>query len=378
VYDPGHDILIWVLLYVNVDNAGNYRPNTVRLAVANGEAGIANTDFHFTSLIPSDVGLGMDWFDYPHIELSGNYLFLSVNLFTGNVPLDQTQFDRTVVMRLPLDALAAHTAPALSAWLAPHSYFNATLTQGATTAMYWATHLDTSTLVVYRWSESSSAPDAFGLVPHSMYPWEIYTCPGPGGADWCGRLDDRVLTGWVSNGIIGFMWNAPGGASGYGFKPHPYIQTVLVNASTMDLRGESIMWGNERTYAYPGAGLNARGHVAGTLFYGSPTEPPTLAAFIWDDLTPANPYPSIPYSWELYKIAESTQGPDENKWGDFLTARSNYDPACSKCQYTWIATGYVLVGGGSNDHVRPRYLAFGRGRDNPYPTIYQFLPFIIK
>ncbi len=359
LYDPSRNLMFWTLMYVP-----NGTGNIIRLAIAHGEAALETTPIPFYSYGFSPQALGFpagDWYDYPQMALGSNYLYLTANVFRS----DGLTFDGTVVLRMPLDGLASGLDFDVDVFMM--SYFNATPVQGATTTMYWATQVDTATLRVYKWPEGGSVSAA--NVAHTSYPdpsnLANYTCP-VNGTDWCGRLDDRVQTGWLSNGRLGFMWSAPKGSGGFGTFYYPYIHTLILNEVSLALVGEPIMHNPAYAYAYPAVGLNARGHPAGPVFYGGGTISPTLAAMIWDDLSP-NPYPTLPTAWELYNIAESTQGPTEttcpNCWGDYLAASQDHTSVYSR--YRWVATGYTLQGGGSNGNVHPRYVIIGRERDQP-------------
>ncbi len=361
LYDPSRNLMFWTLMYVP-----NGTGNIIRLAIAHGEAALETTPIPFYSYGFSPQALGFpdgDWYDYPQIALSSNYLYLTANVFRS----DGLTFDGTVVLRMPLDGLAAGLSFSYSAFIT--GYFNATPVQRAADTMYWATQADTTTMHVYRWPESSPQPTAVNIT-HTSYPDPSnaanYTCPVNGTQDWCGRLDDRVQTGWLSDGMLGFVWNAPKGTGGFGTFNYPYVQFLFVNSYTLTNVGESTMWNSAYAYAYPSAGPNAWGHVAGTVFYGGGTTPPTLAAFIWDNYS-SPPYPQIPATWDIYSVAVSSQGPTEptcpNCWGDYLSATMDRTSVFSR--FIWAATGYTLQGGGTNSNVHPYYLRFGRAANDP-------------
>ena len=160
--------------------------------------------------------------------------------------------------RLPLSALASGSSFTYNAYVLDRTrYFTATLTQGAGSTMYFATHVSNTSLRVYAWPESGN-PTATNI-SHAAYSTAgVYTCPGPDGRDWCGRSDDRVMTGWVSNGLLGFMWNAPKGSSGLGSFAYPYVQILLVKQSSMTAAGQSAMSNPGYAFMYPSAGVNAR------------------------------------------------------------------------------------------------------------------------
>jgi len=168
------------------------------------------------------------------------------------------------------------------------------------------------------------------------------------------------MTGWVANGVIGFMWNvAEGGAF-----PFPYVKITQFQESNRSLIGEPVIWSDVIAWAYPSVGVNARGHIGGTIFAGGGSIVPWCQAWIADDFNGGVLAPL-----ENYNIVQSTDGPLSNVWGDYLRSRPH-----STATNTWSATGYSLQGGGANSNARPRYVWFGRERDMPSvpgPIVYQ-------
>src|SRR5574337_1250029 len=351
LYNQSRDLLFWLMLYRHDTNT-----NTLRLAIAKGQSALSSGTWYYYDLTPQMVGLPTGrWFDYPHLALSNNYLYVTANVFTISTPYTWTN---TVIMRLPLDTLSAHTALTLDYYVT-NDHFNFTATQGATTRIYWGSQSLTSWQIrLYQWDEGSPTV-SWTDVAISSYPLSTPSCPGPDGRDWCGRSDDRILGAWVANGIIGFMWNASQG-SGY---PYPHIRALRITESTKAVIDQPVLWNSNFAWIYPAVGVNARGHIAGPVFSGGGTSYPTLNVFIWDDLSP-DPMTS---GWETHGVVTSTNGPIENKWGDYLASRPQ-----SPNSNTWIGTGYSLQGGGANSNARPRFIWFGRERDTPSPPSQQF------
>jgi len=345
LYDQSRDLLFWLMLYLPDANT-----NTLRLAIAKGASALASGSWYYYDLTPQMVGLPTGrWFDYPQLALSGNFLYVTANVFT----IGSNAWTNSVIIRLPLDTLSSHTSLTVDHYVT-NDHFNFTATQGATTRIYWGSQSLTSWQIrLYQWDESSPTV-SWTDATISPYPISTPSCPGPDGRDWCGRSDDRILGAWVANGTIGFMWNASQG-SGY---PYPHVRVARFSESTKAVIDQPVLWGANVAWSYPAAGVNARGHIAGPVFSGGGTSYPTLNVFIWDDLSP-NPVTS---GWETYGVMTSTGGPNVNKWGDYLASRPH-----SPNGNTWIGTGYSLQGGGANSNARPRFLWFGRERDGPSP-----------
>ncbi|MBI3329697.1 MAG: hypothetical protein HYZ81_23695 [Nitrospinae bacterium] len=347
LYDKSRDLLFWSLMYIQDGNA-----NTLRLAIAQGMAALERGAWYYYDFTPQHLGLPDGrWFDYPQLTLSDNFLYITANVFSTDPPCPPAcQWTTSIIMRLPLDALRGRTRLPMD-FLAVDDHFTLTPTQGATSTLYWGSHdLQSYSIRIYQWAETSTTAlwDDVGI---SAYPSaSSYMCPGPDGRDWCGRADDRMITGWVANGVIGFMWNA---SQGDGF-PYPHVRVVRFSERTRGLLNEPTMWSSRFAWLYPTVGVNARGHIAGPIFWGGGLYYPSAAVFIWDDLS------NTPPPWDTYFVVASTHGPAQNRWGDFLAARPHFPNS-----RTWIGTAYALQGGGDNANARPRFLWFGRARDLP-------------
>ena len=333
--------------------------NSIRLAVANGQSNLAGASVNYWDLTPQQLGSpGGTNYDQPKVAASSNYLYI-----------EATQYGATfgsVVMRFSLDSLAA--AGTLNYPYVIPGLFSPGFTQGATNTMYFAAHVSTSTLRLFSWPESSTDV-TYTDVSHTSYPENFpYSCPRTGGSstsDWCQRRsfgggwahDDRISTGWVANGVIGFMWDASQGSGGLGTFNYPYEHVVRIGESTKTLINEPYLWNPSVAFSYPSVSVNARGDIAGTTLWGGGSTFENCGAFIWDS------YSSPPAPWEFYGLEYSNSDPNDTLSGDYLATRKNGGNV-----YTWSGTCYALVGGGDNGNVHPYYLSFGRQQDNPsYP-----------
>jgi hypothetical protein len=151
----------------------------------------------------------------------------------------------------------------------------------------------------------------------------------------------------VAGGKIGLAWSA----NSRGSRPFPYVRVVEIDEQTMQSSEDRDIWSTNNAYAYPTACPNDRGEVGITLFRGgSQLHPGHLVGF-WDDSTSG---------WRLQITADGTNGPADNKWGDYLTCRRHAPDGL-----TWIASGYTLQGGGARTNIEPRVVLFGRAGDQP-------------
>ncbi|MGD8850453.1 MAG: hypothetical protein PVF18_12050, partial [Anaerolineales bacterium] len=369
IYDPGNDIMIWLLQYYEDGTT-----NTDRIAVAHGDEltpDLAWTDWTYYDFNPQHIGYPTDrWFDYPRVAVSDNFLYVTSAVADTNSPHYRKG---SATWRVPLSQLAAGGAVDYSGYKRDESFLMPTL--GPVDRMYFGTHIDNSSLRLFTWLDGSSSWSTTTLT-HDAYPPSDrgnFDCPTtePGGSptiNICAHSDDRILGGWASSNIIGFMWNAANGSVGQTSFPWPYVEVVRYNESTREKIDQPRIWSNSVAWIYPGVAPNFNGHIAGPIFSvsGPSNLYPQLNLFIWDDYTP-DPNTN---GWEVYFVRGSTNahtspppplGTDTgDRWGDYVTSR----------QYraypnTWISGGFTMQGGSSHNDVHPQFMWFGRERDAP-------------
>jgi hypothetical protein len=354
-YEPSRDLMIWLLQY-NPDASAN---NEIRLVVYHGPSALANNSWcYYDTFTPQTTGAPSGTnYDQPKLSVSSNFLYMEAVEY-GN----RSQMD---VWRVPLDPLT--TCGGFSYDVKYVSEFSPGFSQGATSTMYFAAHVNTTTLRVYSWPESVGFGGVtFNDVTNTSYPQNFpYTCPRTGGSatsDWCQRRSftggwahsDRVFAGWVANGVIGFMWDASQGDAGFGHFNYPYVHIVRINESTKALINEPILYSTGVAWAWITVHPNDRGDIAGTVMWGGGADYENCAAFIWDGFS------TPPPGWETYSMAASNSDPNDTLSGDYLSARKS-----GSHPHTWTSTCYALRGGGANSNVHPYWTWFGREQDAP-------------
>lgn len=341
IYDRTRDQMIWQLQYSYSSTTGK---NSYVTAFAPA-ASVQTSGWCWYDWSPSDFGLGSGlWLDYPNVALSNNYVWYTANVYNA-----ADVWQRTIIWRVPLSSAASCSSVTFD-YLVVSDRFNFSVTQGATTTMYWASHNNTSSMRVYRWAENSSTI-YWDDVSITTWPRTLpYSCPGPDGLNWCGRgpNDGRIQTGWVANGVIGFMWNASAGG-GY---PRPHVRVVRLNESNRALLNEPVLWHSDFAWQFPAIGVNDRGHIAGSAYWGGGTAYPTMNVLIADDFS------SGPPPWENHYVVASAKG--AGNWGDWYSTRRH-----GASGNTWVTSGQALL---ANNSVQSWYVWFGRERDNPIVT----------
>jgi Divergent InlB B-repeat domain/PASTA domain len=350
-YDPSRDLYIWILQYLE-DAAGN---NAIRILIAKGSDQLAAGAFTWWDVTPQAIGAPSGvWYDQPKVARSDNDFYMEVTGYSGS------SFQGSVVYRFPLNDLAGGEN-------LHYDYYHANTSspgfiEGATSTMYFAGHVNSSTLRVYSWPESA---DASGIKPfdvqHHSYPRTLpYQCPrtgAPATSDWCQRPtgeghyshSDRIMGGWIANGVIGFGWDAGQGKGDLRTFPYPYLHFVRIAASSMKLIDEPILWSDKYAFSFASVAPNRSGDLGGAVMYGGGSTYENCAILVHDGYTPASGF------WELDSAQLSDADPNEPEGGDYLSARP--DPANPS---GWAATCYALHGGGDGGNMQPYALSFAR------------------
>lgn len=338
IHDPSQDIFIWLLQYVRTGTG-----NTLRLAVKRGPTLDGGDDWYWWDLVPHQINPAWanEWFDFNHAALSDNFLYVVTNSFATT---GAGAFTRSVVFRLPLDDLRQGTTLGLEFFQTTEN-FSLRCTQGATDVMYFGSHVRTlpARIRVFRWPESEAGVTSTEIPVSQWRGGNGYFSPGPDGNNWLGRCDPRITGGWVSSGIIGFIWSV----DRQGTRPQPHVRVARIDEATMTILDEPDLWSRGVALAYADASPNGNGEVGITVFFGGGgTAFPSHAIGAWD---------AAAGRWELRASRIGTHGPVDGKWGDYVTCRPGHPDGSN-----WFATGFVLDGGDDLDFIRPFLVRFSR------------------
>ena len=329
--DTGHDLMIWYLQHIRDSSQ-----NTGRIAVAQG-ADITNQQWSFYDFTPQSVGgWSNEWFDFPDLALSDNFLYLTTNAFatTGG-----GGFTRAVILRVPLDQLAGYQALSFD-YFDTTQDFSLRPTAGATDTMYFGSHVTTSMVRIHEWPENANILTAHDVAVQ-LWSNASRVAVGPDGRPWLGRSDPRITAAWAANGSIGFGWSAAQDAS-FDF---PHVRFAVIDTGGWTVTTEPHLWNTGFAYAYPAAAPNADGAIGiSVAFGGGSTFHPGVPVGTFDEATE---------TWQLSAAVDGTHGPTANKWGDYLTVRP--DPANPQ---GWYATGFTLQGGPTGASIEPALLQF--------------------
>jgi hypothetical protein len=358
LYNPTSGIFIWYRMGRPQTNL----TNRFFLGVSTDASTWYIYKIHPTTINPSWTS---QIFDFVIMAYSSNYLYITNNLFQNQT------YTNSLIIRLSLANLKSHSAFTFNYYATKNDGFAPV--QGAKTTMYFAAHVNTNslytnTLRLYIWNEGSTTLSIPPDIVHSAYkvtnPGDA-TCQAPDQGDICKRLDDRILGGWVSKGVIGFVWSVAqgsvAGGTNYGY-PYTYVLRINETLKTnMDFGHEPVLANPNYAWVYAWISPNGRGDLGAVAFTAGPTRFPTLDVGILDSYSGS--------SWQFEPAATSSNGPQTSCstasgfpcWGDFIRVHP-----FNGTSNAWVASGYILQGGRSGEFVQPRYVVFGRLGDNPF------------
>jgi hypothetical protein len=258
--------------------------------------------------------------------------------------------------------------------------------------MYLATHINNYGMRIYRFVEGPEGT-FFRYFDKTVDPWwpsarGSMHCPARDGNDFCGRSDDRILTGWVHQSAfdyyIGFMWNVAENP----FPPsrligsfeddctpqtcfaYPYINAAVFlddpDPATDDLRyvARPYIWSDQKAWQYAFTSpIRPRGDLVYTwvgiaaFSGGGPDDFPAINFGVADafDLEHGP-------NWKMFGRLEGTAAPSSNTWGDYLRVRPyimTEEGETLKCPY-WIGSGYIQRGPtGTGNEMIPLWYTYG-------------------
>jgi hypothetical protein len=360
LFDLTRDMFLWLRMGTP-DGAGQ---NVFQLTVQTHN-NFSGSYWTYTTA-PTNVNLAWtnQWWDYPHMQLGTDYLYISWNMFN-----QAGTWVRTVMLRWPLNELAAGAGFSYN-YFTDASYFTFVPVSGADHTMYFASNWASPPydhLGIWRWHEDSA-----GLTfwTKTIAAWTasgrgVMPCGSP---NWMARADQRILTGAryrVNNDgiaenripgrmVLGWWWNV---AEGGGFTL-PYIEGAAFYEDTMvqlpGYLGRPYVYGGW-CFSYPSFAPNNRGDLGGVFNFSTPPnlQLPIVAFSIADD------YWHAPPGWDVIGAAASSGGASDAVWGDYNTVRAY------QFGTTWISASHVIptAGNCSNCSV-PIWFSFARQRDS--------------
>jgi len=350
-YAPTIDRFLWLLQY-SQDGTG---ANAYRLAAASPQDVIDSncTAWTYWDLPSSIFGLGTDWMDYPSMSLGDGEAYISFDVLdsTGDTVAD----NGLVVVRFNLAEIAAggtinfgYTNPADSAVA-----WGSGVSQDTGNEVFWAGHVDNSTLRVFSWRNDSGF---YSWRDVEVANWPNATLssngPSPPGNNWFGW-------GFPNNAVIGITrrsnelwlgWTASsgdGGAGGFNF-PHPHVQIVKLNIADWTVIEQMQVWNPDLAFGYPSLATNSDNEVGIALGWGG------------GGSLHANSAVGFMGDYVVWFRDGSTW--THTRWGDYVSIRR-----AAPETHMFAGFGYIITdtSTGAGHRYDPYYVLFGREPQKP-------------
>ncbi len=329
VLDTSHNREFWLLQF------GDH------LVLANsGGKNLASWCFY--NWFPSQFGA--TGFDYNHMAVSSNWVYVSTNTPQG-----------ALVFRVPIQD-QVNCASTSAGYILRGSEFSDAFVQGVGDIMYWGSDWTDlglgSSFRVLKWADNSNTYywydrgiDGFTF----MFVNNGQNCAGPNVLNWCQRTDSRMSGGGYlaipsvaqsnsggspeNDAVLGFAFNAKQDEG----HPYPFIRRIYFRTSDVAYLGYSEIWCGNCAILYPDMAPDARGHVGIVWAFGGGTSniKPGAGYTVDSDVSPTQPWD---YNFYLFGSGNPCLNPDGfRRWGDYLTVRP-WNPAHN----LWIGTGFAL------------------------------------
>jgi hypothetical protein len=236
------------------------------------------------------------------------------------------------VIRVPLQELAARGTVNFQ-FTGSTSAFWSHVTQNGANGVYWAGHVNNSTLLVYSMMDADGSY-SWRNVNINSWPNNPMSSIAADGNDWLldARLKTYVRAAAIRDNSAYFAWNA---SSGDGY-PQPHVQIAEINTETFTLANQMAIWNPDFAFAYPYFETNRR-ELGMIVAFGGGTFNASSGVGVWGDFVVY--YPRL-------------SGTSRTNYGHYHTARRAGSEGTQ-----WVGTGYTHQADGS---VLPYFLSFTR------------------
>lgn len=319
-YVPRFDLFVWLLQY----RTGANGKNAIRIAVQTtpvvlSSNGTAWTYWDFTN----DIFAASGTLDYNDMSFGSQNLY-----WTSSVGGASNRY----VIRIPLQELAAMGTVHFGFTGATQAIWSH-VSQNGTNGVYWAGHVDNSTLRVY------SMMDADGFyswrsVPINSWPNGTMSSIAANGTDWLQDASWKtyVRAAAVRGNSVYFAWNA---SNGGGF-PQTHVQIAQINTTTWTLQSQFQIWNPAFAFAYPYFETNTeKGELGMIVAFGGGSFNASSGVGVWGDF--------VIYYPRLSDVSM-------NNYGHYHTARRSGSNGIQ-----WVAAGYTHQ---ADSSVLPYYIRF--------------------
>lgn len=337
-YMPSIDMFMWLMQY-----GPSTGDNIQRLAFATTEDVKAGRWrlFDITTAMLEIPGFFMD---FPDLAVGANFIYMTTNCFG---PDGKTV--GSAVVRIPFSSIAAGS-PSIEKFVSM-DLFTFRVAQNCEDTAYFAAHKDTSTLTVFSWQESQSAPISKDVPVARWIGTNGYISRTPDGRRWLDRADPRITGATLAGKELWFSWGVDAGSN---HRPQPFVQMARINTADMTLLEDVNLFDTDSAICYAGLSTNANGEVGVSYTMGGAVFPSLVVGFMSGDR-------------QSMVAGKGDRGPLPDSqghfdWGDYLTVR----PVFSQGNKTGLfaATGYSFLGHQDGDDLdaTPRFVIFAARR----------------
>jgi hypothetical protein len=342
IYDHARGITFHSVIYVNA----GLTDGVVGINVRNN-INLADNCTYFLDFDPTAAVIP----DYPHLGLSNDFLYLTVNR-VGATWLGAT------IQRLNLDQMATCATAAGNIVTFTNAAGQRILVPatGARDVMYLAWVDTTTQWRVFSWADSSTSVLSSFIGVGTMTFGATDCRGGTNNANW---QPSTSIVGFpvrttVGNGFV-HVWAAVANDAAH---THAYIQgaqfRIGVTQDALTLVQQPQIFFGDRCAGSPNFGVNDRGDlgysvaIGGAKGGGGPAVGPCVG--MKDQFNPG------PGGFFCLTLVGATHNP--TRYGDYFIVRRQ-----APCGEYFDATGYGFVNGTALANVDSRYAEFGRGRD---------------
>jgi hypothetical protein len=331
-YIPRIDTFVWLLQYS--ENAQN--ENIQRLAFAKTKD-VQQGRWRLFDISSQSLNLPNHFLDFPDLAVGTNMLYVTTNAF----PQIGNQVT-SVIVRIPLSSINSGNITAQHA--ASIENFSFRVAQHCGTRAFWAAHQNTSTLRVFSWRETEQSPTATDVPVARWVGGNGYRSDLPDNRNWLGRADPRITGATRAGNELWFAWGVDQG--GANSRPHPYVQIARLRVPSLTLIDNINLFAPDRAFCYAALSSNINREVGTSYMVGGGGKFPTHAVGI------------LTGTRKDVLIDESSRGPSDGQWGDYLTIRRHQPNG-----KLFAASGFTLKHGAGDRNATPRFVLFGRASD---------------
>jgi hypothetical protein len=337
-YIKAIDTFVWLLQYGPATN------NVQRLAFAKTADVIAGK-WHLFDITTAMLKVNNAFLDFPDLAVGANSLYVTTNIFGPGAAVG------SAVVRIPFAGIAANSVKATPFVSMDFQSFR--VAQNCGTTAFFAAHENTSTLKVFSWDETKSAPVSKSLGVARWLGGNGYFSRTPDGRRWLDRADPRITGATIANNELWFGWSVDRNSN---HRPNAFIQIARIDAATLTLLDNINVFDSQNATCYGALTTNTKGEIGISYMIGGKTMAPSHVVGIFGTGGATR---------QDVVVAKGDRGPldpdnGKGEWGDYLTCRRVYPN-----EKLFAASGFTMKGpgDGSNTDATPHFVVFGRASD---------------